>query len=367
MVGNVTTIAKPTPKGKEKAKADPEPELEAATPAPAAPSKGRGRRSAPSTTLEPESEAESTRAPTSAPKATAKGKGKKGRRVTMHVEPEAELSTEPEEQPVPKGKKRGRQSMPNLPAKKVRALRKSEPSATASPRSSSPAQTPARSPTPEPEPDPEPVALPSLAHLPFPPPPERPKWRRSGPSRIIYTDPNQRPLTKPQYDGDISRILESYIHIEDTGPPTTIQFLEQAALRGGWLRNRVNWLQHQGRLLRLLDEEDEGPETKGRDRSHQKKAPVGPPPRATDFQDSLMSHMVQVRNAMIYEAKMKPQVCKRIARGIQLYWEHVQNKGERERQAQEKERKRKAKEMIKGLRKRWGLAVKVSCLGWQFS
>lgn len=279
----------------------------------------------------------------------------------MHVEPEAELSTEPEEQPLPKGKKRGRQSMPNLPAKKVRALRKSEPSATASPRSSSPAQTPAKSPTPEPEP--EPVVLPSLAHLPFPPPPERPKWRRSGPSRIIYTDPNQRPLTKPQYDGDISRILESYIHIEDTGPPTTMQFLEQAALRAGWLRNRVNWLQHQGRLLRLLDEEDEGPETKGRDRSHQKKVPVGPPPRATDFQDSLMSHMVQVRNAMIYEAKMKPQVCKRIARGIQLYWEHIQNKDERERQAQEKERKRKAKEMVKSLRKRWGLAVKVSSLG----
>lgn len=142
-----------------------------------------------------------------------------------------------------------------------------------------------------------------------------------------------------------------------------MQFLEQAALRAGWLRNRVNWLQHQGRLLRLLDEEDEGPETKVRDRSHQKKAPVGPPPRATDFQDSLMSHMVQVRNAMIYEAKMKPQVCKRIARGIQLYWEHIQNKDERERQAQEKERKRKAKDMVKGLRKRWGLAVKVCSCG----
>lgn len=361
MVGHVTTLVQSTPRGKGKVKAGPEPEPESATPASGVPTRGRGRRSAASATVELESEAESTRTLSPAPKAAARPKGRKGRRATMPAEPETELSSveTEEEKPVPaKGKKRGRQSMPNLPAKKVRALRKSEPSATASTRSSSPAQTPAKSPTPEPEP--EPVALPSLAHLPFPPPPERPKWRRSGPSRIIYTDPNQRPLTKPQYEGNIGKILESYIHIEDTGPPATLQFLEQAAARGGWLRNRVNWLQHQGRLLRLLDEEDEGPETKGRDRSHQKKAPVGPPPRATDFQDSLMSHMVQVRNAMIYEAKMKPQVCKRIARGIQLYWEHIQNKGERERLAQEKERKRKAKEMVKGLRKRWGLAVKVS-------
>lgn len=136
--------------------------------------------------------------------------------------------------------------------------------------------------------------------------------------------------------------------------------LEARAQREGYLRNRVNWLQHQGRLLRLLDEDDEGPPApKERDRSHQRKAPVGPPPRQTDYHDSLLAHMTQVRTAMINEAKMKPVYCKRIARMIQLYWEHIQNKDERERIAQERELKRKGKEVVKALRKRWGLAVKI--------
>lgn len=84
-----------------------------------------------------------------------------------------------------------------------------------------------------------------------------------------------------------------------------------------------------------------------------------PPTRQTDFQDSLMAHMVQVRNAMLNEAKAKPVVCKRVARMIQMYWDHIQNKDERERLAEEREIKRRSKEVVKALRKRWGLAVKV--------
>jgi len=69
--------------------------------------------------------------------------------------------------------------------------------------------------------------------------------------------------------------------------------------------------------------------------------------------------MVQVRNAMVGEAKIKPVVCKKIARMIQVYWEHIATKDERARIAEERERKRKAKEVVKALKKRWGLAIKV--------
>lgn len=282
-------------------------------------------------------------------------KGKKSRRATIQVPEPEDHDIEEEEEDVPiKGKKRARQSLPSLPSKKARALRESATVASSSPASS---PAPTRSPSPTPVQEPE---LPSLAHLEFPPPPIRPTWRRVGPSRITYTDPTQKPLQTPKYGGDIASILDSYIHIEDTGPPVDLPALELRAAREGYLRNRVNWLQHQGRLLRLLDEEDPlntGPVP--RDRSHRKQAPTGPPARVTDFHDSLMTHMVQVRNAMLGEAKAKPLVCKRIARMIQLYWEHLQNKDERERLAQEREIKRKSKEVVKALRKRWGLAVKV--------
>lgn len=69
--------------------------------------------------------------------------------------------------------------------------------------------------------------------------------------------------------------------------------------------------------------------------------------------------MVQVRNAIVSEAKLKPIVCKKIARMIQQHWEFIEGKEDRERAAEEKERKRKAKEVVKSLRKRWGLATKV--------
>lgn len=276
----------------------------------------------------------------------------KSRRATI-AEPEVYEEPEPQEEDEPvKGKKRarGRQSLP-MPSKKARALSEVEASPASSP---APTSTPARSPSPTPAPAP----LPSLAHLPFPPAPKRAALKRSGPSRIIYTDPTQRP-PMAAFDGSMDSYLNSYIHVED-GIVLDDAALETRAHREGYLRNRVNWLQHQGRLLRLLDEDDEGPpQPKERDRSHRRIAPVGPPPRATDFHDSLMTHMVQVRSAMINEAKMKPVYCKRIARMIQLYWEHLQNKDERERVAQERELKRKAKEVIKTLRKRWALAVKV--------
>jgi helicase SWR1 len=112
--------------------------------------------------------------------------------------------------------------------------------------------------------------------------------------------------------------------------------------------------------MRLLDQDDEPVPDNKRNTRHERKIPTGPPPRQTDFQDSLMAHMVQVRNAMMAEAKIKPVVCKKIARMVQVYWEHIHTKDERARVAEERERKRKAKEVVKALKKRWGLAIKVS-------
>ncbi|BEI90755.1 uncharacterized protein CcaverHIS019_0308250 [Cutaneotrichosporon cavernicola] len=271
-------------------------------------------------------------------------KGKKTRRATIA---EPEMLEEPEEEE-PRGKKRprGRQSLP-VPSKKARAFEE----ASASPGSSPAPTAPARSPSPTPVP-----ALPSLAHLSFPPPPRRPTWKRSGPSRIVYTDPGQHP-PPATFGGDIATYLNSYVQVDD-GAITDTAVLEASAQREGYLRNRVNWLQHQGRLLRLLDGDDE-PQKKERDRSHRRQAPTGPPPRQTDFQDSLVAHMVQVRGAMMAEAKAKPMYCRRIARMVAAHWEHLANKDERERVAAERELKRKGREVVKTLRKRWALATKI--------
>lgn len=209
---------------------------------------------------------------------------------------------------------------------------------------------------PPPTPIPAPPPLPSLAHVPFPPPPPRARHRRIGPSKIWYTDPLQRPLPDPPFAGDLSSLLSSYLHMDDPGPPPDLRSLEFRAGREGYVRNRVNYLQSQGRLLRLLDESDNDPSLP----SSTKKITVIP--RKQDHRDHLMAHMRQVRAAMLDEAKNKPVYCKRIARMIMGYWEHLEGKEDREKAERERELKRKAREVIKALRRRWGLAVKVSRL-----
>jgi helicase SWR1 len=72
-----------------------------------------------------------------------------------------------------------------------------------------------------------------------------------------------------------------------------------------------------------------------------------------------MSHMVQVRNAMMAEAKSKPAQCRKIARMITAHWEREEGKEEREQQALEREQKKKARDIVRALKKKWGLAVKV--------
>ncbi|KAK4685864.1 helicase SRCAP/SWR1, partial [Tremellales sp. Uapishka_1] len=151
--------------------------------------------------------------------------------------------------------------------------------------------------------------------------------------------------------------MESYIHLEDTGPNPDVLSLETRAAKEGFIRNRVNYLQTQGRLLRLIEEKDQFEIAQSKSHSHTKV--IGIPSRQSDHRDALMSHMVQVRNAMLNEAKLKPGICRRVARMVQVYWERIEGKDERVRLEEERERKRKTKEMIKGLRRRWGLAVKV--------
>ncbi|WVW84227.1 hypothetical protein I302_106257 [Kwoniella bestiolae CBS 10118] len=287
-------------------------------------------------------------------------KGQSSRRATMGVpSEEVEVKEEIQDPGGGKGKKRARQSLPNLPTKKTRhsQIPIEEPTASPSPIIETP--TPR---DPSPTPTPAPAPLPSLAHLPFPPPPYRPTERLKGPKVIQYTDPSQRPLTSPKHDGHISPILESYIHLEDTGPASDMKTLETRAAKDGYFRARVMYLQSHGRLQRLLDEaeSDEVSLTISKNTSKSQSSSISKlPARKTDYQDSLMAHMVQVRNAMLNEAKMKPVICKRIARMIQVYWERIEGREERERLAEEKERKRLGKELVKGLRKRWGLAVKI--------
>nr|XP_031862415.1 uncharacterized protein CI109_001912 [Kwoniella shandongensis]KAA5529487.1 hypothetical protein CI109_001912 [Kwoniella shandongensis] len=284
-------------------------------------------------------------------------KSKASRRAT--IDPTAVTVAEEEMEeladPIGKGKKRGRLSLPNIPASKKLRGGKQDIDAAEDGSASPAVETPKEE---EPEPVPAPAPLPSLAHLPFPPPPSRPRQRVPGPRRIWYTEPSQRPTSEPKYNGDISPILESYHHIEDTGTQLDQKALETRAAREGYFRARVMYLQQHGRLLRLIDEAED-PLLPKSVAANTHKAQVRLPPRKTDYQDSLMAHMVQVRNAMLNEAKLKPVVCKRIARMIQVYWERLEGKEERERLAEEKERKRVAKDLVKAIRKRWALAVKI--------
>jgi helicase SWR1 len=280
------------------------------------------------------------------PPVPEKGKGKgKGRRVTLGAEvreQEMEVEEVKEDAEPPSKKKRGRPpriSLPNLPVK-LDDEASSSPAVHVSPE---PQSTPLGGPS-----------LPSLAHLPFPPPPSYPRKRPRGTRKMYYTDYTQLPTTVPKYNGDLNAILNSYIHLEDTGPSPDIKTLELKAATEAYYRNRVNYLQHQGRLLRLLDDDESVPSS-----AKISSKPPNLPPRKTDYQDSLLSHMVQVRNAMLNEAKLKPIVCKKIARMIQAYWDHIEGKEDRERLAEEKKRKLQTKELIKSLRRRWALAVKV--------
>jgi helicase SWR1 len=279
--------------------------------------------------------------------------GRGSRRATMHESP-LDL-------PDPDGaaedafgaheRKRPRHSLPKIIIKKPRGSVLpeivDEPSPLESPRI----------------PSPEPLItststnrLPSLSHLPFPLPPPRPRHRFSH-GKIWYTDPPQLP-PPPKHDGHLSPIMESYIHLEDSGTAADIRLLEVRAAKEAYYRNRVNYLQQQGRLLRLLDEHHQQQAYDADPKSARK--PLGPPPRLADHQDSLMTHMVQVRKAILEEAKLKPVICKRVARMVQVYWEMEEGKEERARLVEERERKRKGKEVMKALRKRWALAVKVS-------
>jgi helicase SWR1 len=285
------------------------------------------------------------------PPIPVKGKGK-GRRATMGIELDEEaIEGLKEEDPDPggvgKGKKRGRQSMPNLSKKRDAKPEDQE------------TEPLAEEPSPEPEaeagPSTKAPALPSLAHLPFPPPPTRPRPRPRGTRKIYYTDYSQLPTTAPQYGGDLTPIIESFTHLEDTGPPPDAKALEIRALNVAYYRNRVNYLQHQGRLLRLLDDDED-------DNSKSAKISTKPPtlpPRQVDFQDSLIAHMIQVQKAMINEARLKPIISRKIAKMVQAYWDHIEGKDDRERLAEEKKRKLQMKDLIKSLRKRWALAVKV--------
>ncbi|WWC69976.1 uncharacterized protein I206_103920 [Kwoniella pini CBS 10737] len=284
-------------------------------------------------------------------------KAKGSRRATMG---ESLMATNEvkEEVPAPggeKGKKRGRMSLPNLPAaKKTRGAKVAiEDSETIV----SPTIEISKDSSPQPEPSPTPAPLPSLAHLPFPPPPKRPS-ERFGPRTIYYTDPSQKPSAPAKYDGQLAPILESYIHLEDSGNVSDMKILENRAAKDGYYRARVMYLQSHGRLQRLIDEAENEEQLLAGNSSAQKLIHKIPS-RKTDHHDSLMAHMVQVRNAMLNEAKLKPVVSKRIARMIQVYWERIEGREERERLTEEKERKRLGKELIKGLRKRWSLAVKI--------
>jgi helicase SWR1 len=63
---------------------------------------------------------------------------------------------------------------------------------------------------------------------------------------------------------------------------------------------------------------------------------------------------------MMAEAKSKPAQCRKIARMITAHWEREEGKEEREQQALEREQKKKARDIVRALKKKWGLAVKVS-------
>lgn len=291
------------------------------------------------------------------PPVPTKSKGK-GRRATMDHAGVVDdnLTDEIEIGEAPK-KKRGRPSLQNPSTKKLRNVQAELEDETAS-RSPSinKEDTPlvdVAPPTPV-----HPPVLPSLAHLPFPEPPQRGHQRPRGPRKVYYTDYYQLPQEKLRFNGDIDSLLDSYIYLEDTGPLPDINSLELRAAREAYIRNRVNYLNQQGRLLRLLDEDEVNSNTTSAKSTSVMKGP-NLPPRSTDFQDSLMSHMIQVRNAMLNEAKSKPIVCKRIAKMIQAHWDHIEGREERERLAEERERKRQMKELTKSLRKRWALAVKV--------
>ena len=273
--------------------------------------------------------------------------GRLTRRATMEPATPVAVSEPLLEKIEASGRRRGRISLPSLPIAKASKL----PGNVDYDKLSS-SQAAATSPE---QPDPAPVVLrlPSLAYAPFPPPPARPRHRVHGPSRVWYTDPLQLPPNDTQYVGDIARVMTLQTQMDDTGPLPDPRVLQLQAARDAYTRNRVNYLQQQGRLLRLLEDHvDEAKPT-----GHRKRVTL--PPRQTDHQDSMMSHMVQVRNAIINEAKLKPQTSRRISKMVQNYWDHIEGKEDRERAAEEKVRRLKARDLARALKKRWGLAVKV--------
>lgn len=225
--------------------------------------------------------------------------------------------------------------------------RKSQPQAVSTEAKSKRPRTKAtaRSPTPEP--------------LPPAPPPH-------------VTCPEQLPTERPKFGGSVANLLASYMMLEEKDlDPNAVRNLVVSRFR---TRERVRQLQQQGRMLGELEEVAETQDAKESiegdrpSRTHQQPSktmvvsamrPQAEPKRVPDHHSALLAHAVQVRNAMLAEWKIHNLNAKKLSRAVQVYWDIKLGSKEREAREEERRRKMQMRELVKGLKAKWQLAVNI--------
>jgi hypothetical protein len=135
--------------------------------------------------------------------------------------------------------------------------------------------------------------------------------------------------------------------------------LQAQAVSTARVLNRIKQLQSQGRILDHVDEEgDKEDSTPG-----VIAAPFRPPPepkRLPDHRSNLLAHMIQVGSAIKAEHKTHVYLARKVAKAVQAHFDLEKGKDQRMRKEEERRKKTLMKELVRGLKAKWKLAVNVS-------
>lgn len=163
-------------------------------------------------------------------------------------------------------------------------------------------------------------------------------------SGVTYTHPTQLP-PDPQFDFSLSRLLESYISLEDDvdiEPPLPEEELEARAEYELDILDQVNAIRAEGRELHDPD-----------------RTAADEPKRSKDHQDWLVEHALHFSHLVAQERKAHVALARKTARMVTKHFDDIRGKEEREQKEIERNQKALARWTLREVRKKWKLATGV--------
>lgn len=165
----------------------------------------------------------------------------------------------------------------------------------------------------------------------------------TGPT-ILYSHASQL-VERAPFGGNIKAFLESYQDINDEGDPVFTDLTARATYEADIL-TRVALRRLNSNSTELFNP-DKKPSTEFK--------------RLKDHQDNLLEHVVYFSKLVHDERKSHIVTAKRIGRMVLGHFDRLKGKDDREKKEEERGRKALARWTVKEVRKKWKLAVNVSC------